>query len=284
MPWSGMLFLLLPLIAAFPGLRSSWPQDPQYLRIHPRTTVWGPQRGVRLAPVGSPFIRISRFAANPRMRLREWDKMPEDNFRDTGRYSRRSHPHRSQRQAVEGATEYQEEHQEGIDREDNNLVSRDDLPPIEELVEDWTAASVRNINKTLQINPEEVLGTSPDPVPRVASTRVIEKKDSIVKDAPHEEVIHAEGPRKVTLHRDLSLRDSVVTTVELESKKVAKTSDLIRFAVSTVGIYWASPLMSLIDTSAVGTCASRLSLAALGPASILCDYAFYINTWIGVMR
>eukprot|EP00466_Bigelowiella_natans_P004760 jgi/Bigna1/38643/e_gw1.27.108.1 len=59
------------------------------------------------------------------------------------------------------------------------------------------------------------------------------------------------------------------------------TTELLRFALSTVGIYWASPLMSLIDTSAVGSCAGKLSLAALGPASTLSDYAYYVNTWIG---
>jgi len=61
-----------------------------------------------------------------------------------------------------------------------------------------------------------------------------------------------------------------------------KTSDIIKFAISTVGIYWASPLMSLIDTSAVGVCAPPVCLAALGPASVLCDYTCYLNTWIGV--
>lgn len=37
-----------------------------------------------------------------------------------------------------------------------------------------------------------------------------------------------------------------------------------------------------LDTSAVGVGVMPVILASLGPASIICDYVYYINTWIGV--
>lgn len=45
---------------------------------------------------------------------------------------------------------------------------------------------------------------------------------------------------------------------------------LLRFTLPTLGIWLASPIMSLVDTSVVGL-QSSLELAAMGPACNVCD-------------
>eukprot|EP00469_Lotharella_globosa_P004327 CAMPEP_0167805338 /NCGR_PEP_ID=MMETSP0111_2-20121227/21117_1 /TAXON_ID=91324 /ORGANISM="Lotharella globosa, Strain CCCM811" /LENGTH=295 /DNA_ID=CAMNT_0007702469 /DNA_START=52 /DNA_END=936 /DNA_ORIENTATION=+ len=124
-------------------------------------------------------------------------------------------------------------------------------------VKTWTQAAIRSINDTLNV----------------------------------QETVVSDGERSVTETRDAPIVESfqivsgknrTQTAKNVDASSEVKTSTLLKFAISTVGIYLASPLMSLIDTSAVGTCDLPVCLAALGPASILCDYAFYINTWIGV--
>lgn len=50
----------------------------------------------------------------------------------------------------------------------------------------------------------------------------------------------------------------------------------------TLGIWISAPLLSLIDTAVVGRCASSLELAALGPATAICDQLTSIFLFLGV--
>jgi Na+-driven multidrug efflux pump len=64
---------------------------------------------------------------------------------------------------------------------------------------------------------------------------------------------------------------------------------IIFFVASTVVIWVSEPLLSLVDSAAVGRYASSSSsqssvvqLAALGPATILCDSTMYLSTFISM--
>ncbi|XP_002991913.2 protein DETOXIFICATION 46, chloroplastic isoform X1 [Selaginella moellendorffii] len=56
---------------------------------------------------------------------------------------------------------------------------------------------------------------------------------------------------------------------------------IMTFAGPALGIWLFSPLMSLIDTAVIGNC-STLELAALGPATVLCDHVSYLFMFLSV--
>ena len=81
--------------------------------------------------------------------------------------------------------------------------------------------------------------------------------------------------------------------------KVAPYKELIVFISTTIIIWLSEPLLSLVDTTIVGKFASgtniatasniikgvapeTLQLAALGPATMLCDNAFYITSFLAM--
>jgi Na+-driven multidrug efflux pump len=57
--------------------------------------------------------------------------------------------------------------------------------------------------------------------------------------------------------------------------------ELLAFTVPSMGIWLASPLLSLVDVSVVGL-GSTLELAALGPATGVCDSSAYAFTFLAV--
>lgn len=67
-----------------------------------------------------------------------------------------------------------------------------------------------------------------------------------------------------------------------EPGRVAGYVELFRFAVGCFGIYIATPLLSLVDSAFVGRFAGTSQLAALGPATSLCDSSVYVLSCIGV--
>ena len=56
---------------------------------------------------------------------------------------------------------------------------------------------------------------------------------------------------------------------------------LLAFAAPTAAIWVVGPTLGLIDAAVVGT-RSSVELAALGPGTVLCDYASYIFTFLAV--
>lgn len=76
----------------------------------------------------------------------------------------------------------------------------------------------------------------------------------------------------------------LATTVPYEHKEVPKTSELIRFALPTLGIWLLQPILSLIDTSVVGISKSATiaQLAALGPGIAWIDSTSYIFQFMGI--
>ncbi|CAM9305520.1 unnamed protein product, partial [Choristocarpus tenellus] len=57
---------------------------------------------------------------------------------------------------------------------------------------------------------------------------------------------------------------------------------MLRFILPTLGIWLASPIMSLVDTGVVAGTRSAIELASLGPATIVCESLIYCCTFLAV--
>mmetsp|Transcript_17249 Transcript_17249/g.25496 ORF Transcript_17249/g.25496 Transcript_17249/m.25496 type:complete len:677 (-) Transcript_17249:436-2466(-) len=88
---------------------------------------------------------------------------------------------------------------------------------------------------------------------------------------------------------EASLPESVADSIPLipvAEKKSATTIDfpsikrIIVFTVSASGVFWCSPLLSLIDTSAVGLLSGTAQQAALNPATAMTDYAAMLMAFL----
>ena len=60
-----------------------------------------------------------------------------------------------------------------------------------------------------------------------------------------------------------------------------RLGEIAKFALPTLGMWLAPPLLSLVDTSVVGMHCATSSLAALAPSTKLCDYLSYCCTALG---
>lgn len=56
---------------------------------------------------------------------------------------------------------------------------------------------------------------------------------------------------------------------------------MLKFILPTLGIWLASPIMSLVDAGVVGT-RSAMELASLGPATVLCESLIYCSTFLAI--
>jgi hypothetical protein len=61
-----------------------------------------------------------------------------------------------------------------------------------------------------------------------------------------------------------------VTATKIEAPRV---SQILKFAIPAIGVWLCGPLLSLIDTSAVGLLSGTIQQAALNPAVAVTDYA-----------
>ncbi|XP_021753512.1 protein DETOXIFICATION 46, chloroplastic-like [Chenopodium quinoa] len=57
--------------------------------------------------------------------------------------------------------------------------------------------------------------------------------------------------------------------------------EIVKFSGPATGLWICGPLMSLIDTAVIGQ-GSSIELAALGPATVLCDYVGYVFMFLSV--
>ncbi|XP_021889320.1 protein DETOXIFICATION 46, chloroplastic [Carica papaya] len=75
--------------------------------------------------------------------------------------------------------------------------------------------------------------------------------------------------------------------MEIKSEDLADQSiwnqmkEIVMFTAPATGLWICGPLMSLIDTAVIGQ-GSSLELAALGPATVVCDYTGYVFMFLSV--
>jgi hypothetical protein len=68
-------------------------------------------------------------------------------------------------------------------------------------------------------------------------------------------------------------------TAKIEAPEVSK---ILKFAIPAIGVWLCGPLLSLIDTSAVGILSGTIQQAALNPAVAVTDYAalLIVSIWL----
>ncbi|MCL7027028.1 hypothetical protein MKW94_029842 [Papaver nudicaule] len=76
--------------------------------------------------------------------------------------------------------------------------------------------------------------------------------------------------------------DSEEVIVEIVNNSIWKQiKEIALFAGPAAGLWICGPLMSLIDTAIIGQ-GSSLELAALGPATVVCDYLSYVFMFLSI--
>ncbi|KAL0536156.1 hypothetical protein IC582_025095 [Cucumis melo] len=69
---------------------------------------------------------------------------------------------------------------------------------------------------------------------------------------------------------------------DLESQGLLnQMKEIVTFTGPAIGLWICGPLMSLIDTAVIGQ-GSAVELAALGPATVLCDYTSYVFMFLSI--
>ncbi|KAH0912892.1 hypothetical protein HID58_036213, partial [Brassica napus] len=89
---------------------------------------------------------------------------------------------------------------------------------------------------------------------------------------------------------ELGVENAISVEVEEEEGKVddianqsiwGQMKEIVMFTGPAAGLWLCGPLMSLIDTAVIGQ-GSSLELAALGPATVVCDYLCYTFMFLSV--
>lgn len=90
------------------------------------------------------------------------------------------------------------------------------------------------------------------------------------------EIINKEEPLTISLETE---KASTVEEIDkpvatgMEARRSPGVRKIIKFAVPAIGVWLCGPILSLIDTSAVGLLAGTKQQAGLNPAVAVCDYS-----------
>uniref|UniRef100_A0A9I9DS86 Protein DETOXIFICATION n=1 Tax=Cucumis melo TaxID=3656 RepID=A0A9I9DS86_CUCME len=93
---------------------------------------------------------------------------------------------------------------------------------------------------------------------------------------------------RVEIEREIGIevqRDEQVLEIEGEELGnqglLNQMKEIVTFTGPAIGLWICGPLMSLIDTAVIGQ-GSAVELAALGPATVLCDYTSYVFMFLSI--
>ncbi|KAK3247329.1 hypothetical protein CYMTET_43172 [Cymbomonas tetramitiformis] len=115
-----------------------------------------------------------------------------------------------------------------------------------------------------------------------ASFHKIAFHGEFVTSAAFRDDLHKQGGRirneKASNKR--SFAASLTASIEPHNSQSYTLVSMLRFALPVLGIYICSPLMSLVDTAFVGATSSS-ELAALSPATTMCDLTLFLFTFLG---
>lgn len=163
------------------------------------------------------------------------------------------------------------EEQKGQETESVNEV----VPLGENVLSGTDYADFSNTNNT-NIN-EDVLA-----VLEASEAAVVEAEASLSPDLIEQLDFTSSGSNSSTMSTPLvvdeipdilsasSVVGEAVTKTTIESPSVSK---ILKFAIPAIGVWLCGPLLSLIDTSAVGLFSGTVQQAALNPAVAVTDYA-----------
>ena len=114
------------------------------------------------------------------------------------------------------------------------------------------------------------------PVPAVANfdTAAAAAMEEILGAALSDPEVHGSVPAK-NFKQEAEAHDEKLLEIEEEEEVIEapRLSKIIKFAIPAIGVWLCSPLLSLIDTSAVGLLSGTAQQAALNPAVAVTDYS-----------
>ncbi|KAI5388428.1 protein DETOXIFICATION 46, chloroplastic [Lathyrus oleraceus] len=132
---------------------------------------------------------------------------------------------------------------------------------------------------TPPLTPYSTLSISAPHRTRFVTARAIQGQeltgDGLSIPAEHEGVLEKEEEEEeetVTQSREKELAEQGIWI---------QMKEIIKFTGPATGLWICGPLMSLIDTAVIGQ-GSSIELAALGPATVVCDYMSYVFMFLSV--
>ncbi|XP_002962420.2 protein DETOXIFICATION 46, chloroplastic [Selaginella moellendorffii] len=115
----------------------------------------------------------------------------------------------------------------------------------------------------------------PEAPDKVRSSHIDEADTKIT---PHDGGVDAASP---TSRGEENAKVATATSLSGATNMLEQMRQIFTFAGPALGIWLSGPIMSLIDTSVIGT-SSSLELAALGPGTVLCDGLSYLFMFLSV--
>jgi Na+-driven multidrug efflux pump len=150
------------------------------------------------------------------------------------------------------------------------------MPP--ELVEVLDELAIEAVNATTlnSNNMEKIEVSPPEVVPTIATITPIVPSEQRDFQVPKIATIRA--AEDLSLSSDASNMNASESSRDSEDRNASLIStpsvrDILKFAVPAIGVWLCGPILSLIDTSAVGILSGTVQQAALNPAVAVTDYA-----------
>ncbi|KAK9906444.1 hypothetical protein WJX75_001914 [Coccomyxa subellipsoidea] len=168
----------------------------------------------------------------------------------------------------------------GISSKRTGICASEDLQPSVSFVErdtEATTADLKVASADLDSQDMPILGVS-------EASGIITLPANDAASGPSENGADANGAKVGHAGKsEAAASPAAVQGHDVSSEAAEKGSlgawELLRFTLPTLGIWIINPVLSLVDTSVVGTRSAR-ELAALGPGTMLCDGNAYIFTFL----
>ncbi|KAK1570831.1 hypothetical protein Q3G72_007735 [Acer saccharum] len=118
---------------------------------------------------------------------------------------------------------------------------------------------------------------------RVATSLTRQKRFKTSCISPGQELINNDsGVDSISLSKFEEEMGMEVKTEGLENQSIwNQMKEIVKFTAPATGLWICGPLMSLIDTAVIGQ-GSSIELAALGPATVVCDYLTYVFMFLSI--
>lgn len=150
------------------------------------------------------------------------------------------------------------------------------MPP--ELVEVLDELAIEAVNATTlnSNNMDKIEVSPPEVVPTIATITPIVPSEQ--QDLQVPKVATIRGAEDLSLSTDASNVDASESSKDNDDRNASIIStpsvkEILKFAVPAIGVWLCGPILSLIDTSAVGVLSGTVQQAALNPAVAVTDYA-----------
>jgi len=145
------------------------------------------------------------------------------------------------------------------------------MPP--ELVEVLDELAIEAVNATTlnSNNMDKIEVSPPEVVPTIATIAPIVPSEQQDLQVPKIATIRAAEDLSLSTDASESSKDSDDRNASIISTPSVR--EILKFAVPAIGVWLCGPILSLIDTSAVGVLSGTVQQAALNPAVAVTDYA-----------